>query len=467
MKLSLFIFRIFRFLIKINFIIILSFALFSCEPDKEEISLKEDIIKANKDNKILIRYWDFSRNKEATLWEREALKQFEETHPECRIRYTRVAWTEGRRKISVAINSGDPPDIIGGGFLYQFLDKDVFEPIDDYFKDELKDFYPSALQPFFYKGKHYAVPWYITAYALFLNLDLFEKYGVEPPKDGIWTFEEFSQKIKALSYNKDGTPTGIYGFNFNFSEEHYEAWGFLYSEGVKIISDDGTKCLLNNQQTIEAIQKLIDFERKEKTAYSGKGSYRQEESWTNFFHLRKSAITAQGIWAVSTLRAYNNDILVNLSSDMKKDKDAIPSRELFNFQIALFPIGKSGKPILTSAGVGNFVITKQESEKKKDLCFELVKFLTNAENQKIFASAQTQFPTRISAGNIYADDPVMNRIQPYIGEAISHPTHPAWNRIDGIVQKYMQLAFLEILTVQEAVAEAEKEINRVLRKYIN
>lgn len=440
---------------------------FSCSKDDEEISLKEDLKKAQEDKKILIRYWDFTRNRDASLWEKNALKAFEASHPQCRIRYTRISWIEGNTKIQLAANSGAPPDVVGSGFMSHLVKGDLLETIDEEFKDELSDFHPSALSPFYYKGKHYAVPWYITAYVLCLNLDLFNKYNVEPPENGIWTQDEFIEKMKAITFYPDGKPTGVHGMNFNINEAHYESWGFLYVNGAKILSDDGSRCLLNSPETEFAIQSLIDLEQKLKIGYSARGSIRQEESWKNFLYNRKSAVSPQGIWAVSSLRAYNKSLKTGAIKDNPR-YEYMRENGLLNpidFQIALFPTGKLGKPILTSAGVGNFIIFKQKSDEKKKLCFELVKFLTNAENQKIFSKAQSQFPARISAGNIYADDPVLSRIEPYISEAISHPCHPAWNRIDGIVQKYIQLSLMGEMTVKESVAEAEKEINRVLRKY--
>ncbi len=440
----------------------------SCNETKEELSLKEEKKKAEAEKKILIRVWDYARNKEAAEWEQAAIKKFEEMHPECKIHFTKIAWTEGRRKILVTANSNDPPDVVGGGFMYQLLNSNIYEPIDDFFKDELSDFHPSTLKPFFYKGKHYAVPWYITAYALVLNLDLFKKFNVEPPKDGLWTMEEFKKKLSELTYYPDGKPTGIYGLNFNITEEHYEAWGFFYAEGVKILSDDGKRCLFNSPEAIRAIKNLIDIEQNMKVAYSAKGSVRQEESWRNFFNLRKSAITAQGTWAVSTIRTINKNIEERKTENMKQDTQRGQRiMETIDFQIAMFPTGKNGVPVLASAGVGNFAIFKQKDPVKRKLCFELVKFLTNTENQKIFALAQTQFPTRISVGKLYDEDPVMSRIQPYISEAISHPCHPAWNRIDGIIQKNTQLALMGVLSIEEAVEQAEKEVNRVLRKYKN
>src|SRR3989449_11609343 len=76
---------------------------------------------------------------------------------------------------------------------------------------ERRDFNPSALQATTYKGKVVAYPLWIVPWFEYINLDLFKERGVTSPKDGNWTYEEFLDAAKKLTFKRaDGKQ--IYGF---------------------------------------------------------------------------------------------------------------------------------------------------------------------------------------------------------------------------------------------------------------
>ena len=74
-------------------------------------------------------------------------------------------------------------------------------------------------------GHIYGVPTSISVQTLLLNLDIFEEKGVEPPVDGRWTYDEFVEKMEAL------TGDGVYGFSTYIMPGYYEAWPFLFMDG--------------------------------------------------------------------------------------------------------------------------------------------------------------------------------------------------------------------------------------------
>src|SRR6266478_4091156 len=68
--------------------------------------------------------------------------------------------------------------------------------------DDRKDFNPSALQATTYKGTVVAYPLWIVPWYEYVNLELFKEAGVEPPKDGIWTYQQFMDAAKKLTYKR-------------------------------------------------------------------------------------------------------------------------------------------------------------------------------------------------------------------------------------------------------------------------
>ena len=124
--------------------------------------------------------------------------------------------------------------------------------MDDFFTaEELADFVPGALAAYSYNDKLWGIPTSMSVHVMLLNLDHFEAAGVEPPKDGKWTWDEFVETAKAL------TREGNYGFTTYILKGYYEAWPFFYMDGGRPIVDG--KFAFDSPEAISAIQKLVDL----------------------------------------------------------------------------------------------------------------------------------------------------------------------------------------------------------------
>ena len=98
-----------------------------------------------------------------------------------------------------------------------------------YDPEELEDFFPGALEAYTYKGKLYGIPMSMSVHVMLLNLDHFAEAGVEPPENGRWTWDEFVEKAKALTFDSDGD--GVidkYGFSTYILPGYYELGPLLH-----------------------------------------------------------------------------------------------------------------------------------------------------------------------------------------------------------------------------------------------
>ncbi|KXG78098.1 type 2 periplasmic-binding domain-containing protein [Thermotalea metallivorans] len=108
------------------------------------------------------------------------------------------------------------PDIAPVATDFSVIDRDVLEPVDEYLtREELEDYKVQALNAVRYKGKIWWFPWMMTTYTMLLNLDLFHEKGVDPPKDGNWTYDEFMETIEHLHLKLIGFMK-IQNYNFLF-----------------------------------------------------------------------------------------------------------------------------------------------------------------------------------------------------------------------------------------------------------
>ncbi|MCK4597887.1 extracellular solute-binding protein, partial [bacterium] len=426
--------------------------------------------------KMVIEVWDFPRpgpQGVATYakdhWENQLLEEFQRMHPQVEIRFTRLSWTKGEQKLDISVMGNTPPDVAGSAMKFAYVERGLLEPIDTYLTpQDREDYYPGILEAFTYKGHIWAWPWYATVYTMVLNKDIFAERGVELPANGIWTWDEFVEKMQRLTFDRDGDgKIDVYGVGFNVMPGNNEAWAIIYGEGGRPLSSDGTSFTFDSPQALEGIQKLIDLEHKYHVALPNTGGLTQDNTWTLFSSPPgRTAVTCQGTWAISNLVKTNKTRAENNAKYLAQGK-ADMVRPLMNFAVACFPIGSSGQLLSASPGVGNWVVFRQEDPQKRRLCMELARFLTNGQNQQ-YCRYMGTFPSRRSTGDLYADDPergqYMRVVQQALPNMVIRPFHPLWQKIDERIARQLQLTMLDRKTVQEAMATAGQEVEELLAR---
>ena len=115
------------------------------------------------------------------------------------------------RSIEELIAAGDFPDLIwtGSNFLYDFYPNDLLydlNPLIKQYKFDIEKFDPDVIKDikkFNSNGELYAVPFSVNYSALFYNKDIFDKFGVAYPKDGM-TWNEYVELAKKVSRTENG-----------------------------------------------------------------------------------------------------------------------------------------------------------------------------------------------------------------------------------------------------------------------
>jgi len=421
-------------------------------------------------DKIVIDVWDFPRPGRAGVatyaedhWENQLLEEFQRIHPEVELSFNRLSWTKGEQKLDISVMGNTPPDVVGSALKFAYVEKGLLEPIDPYLTDQdRQDYYPAMLDAFNYKGHTWAWPWYATVYTMVLNKDIFEERGVALPENGIWEWDEFVEKMQQLTFDRDGDgKIDVYGVGFNVMPGNNEAWAIIYGEGGRSISPDGKRFAFDSPEALAGIQKLIDLESKYGVALPNTGGLTQDNTWSLFISPPgRTAVTCQGTWSISSLVKTNKKRVEDNAKWLAEGKTDMV-RPLLNFTVASFPIGSTGELLTASPGIGNWVVFKQEDPEKRRLCMELARFMTNGENQE-YCRYMGTFPSRRSAGDVYADDPErgqhMQVVQQALPNMVIRPFHPLWQKIDERIARQMQLALLGRKTAPEAMAVARGEV---------
>lgn len=131
-----------------------------------------------------------------------------EEHPEWDIQLEQTPQDGVVEKINTQIASDELPDVvhIQGLFAQPWIRQGAFASLADYSSDadfNVDDFYAAALDQFRWEDTLYAVPNIVAPDLVFLNLEMFEAAGVEPPSDD-WTMEDLEQLAYELTLDSEG-----------------------------------------------------------------------------------------------------------------------------------------------------------------------------------------------------------------------------------------------------------------------
>ncbi|NLG70147.1 MAG: extracellular solute-binding protein [Firmicutes bacterium] len=386
-------------------------------------------------------------------WIKAKIREFEASHPGVRITLVETPWAELPQKLAIAIAGRAwpdlaPVDISGGAINIQYLQQGVVEPLDAFFTpEELADFYPGALAAYTYGGKLYGIPTSMTVHSMLLALDHFRNRGVEPPANGRWTWDQFVETARKLTYdrNGDGRPD-VWGFSTYILKGYYEPWPMLYMAGARPLAADLRRYTFDSPQAVSALQKVLDLKFKERVAPMELGSADVGGTFQAFANReqRRIAMEPWASWAIATLRT---------SEQYKMD-----------FMGAEYPIGAAGQPV-TIGGTGGWVVFHQPNKEKLAVVVELAKYLSTTQEQYAFARYYGTFPARqsVMALDPYGANEQMQQAAAMLPFAEMLPMHPNWRQIDERIQAQLQLAFAGEKSAEQALRDAGREVQSFLR----
>ena len=177
---------------------------------------KKEEKQADPNKKVEITYWDFpqfTKDKEFKKTEdfdAALIKAFEAKHPNIKVNYQKIEFTDGPAKVETAIQSKTAPDVIydAPGRVIAWAAKDLLVPLDDVDKSKLNE---AAVKASSYKDKLYMYPQGVAPFLMGVNKDLTDKLGVTNllplnKQDRSWTVEEYEKFLKAVK-QKDSSIT--------------------------------------------------------------------------------------------------------------------------------------------------------------------------------------------------------------------------------------------------------------------
>ena len=385
--------------------------------------------------------WDNISKNNYYRWLQEKIKAFERQNPGVYIELTTI--DKDSLNLSMEDNNilEDMPDIIP--INSHFSNFNRLEALDQYFtKDELEQFKYHVLKSTTYNDELIAIPIGISTNVIYINLDKFHGRGVSPPINGNWTYEEFVDTLKQLTYDSD--EDGIideYGFIGSIGNNNYDIWGIILSDGSELINSKRMEYNFYGEKAIKGLEKVIDLKEKHKVVPDYFGIINEKDAWEMFYKDQKAAVAIGGAWKSDYLeQLYQNG-------------------EGFNFDIAYYPTGDKGLPAVLSNDIVTYGIIKTEDSKKIKMCVKFLKYLTNESNQRSLENLSL-FTVKRGIKDMYTENIKMKKIEENLVYTEYIPLLDNWIEIDAIIQENIRQSILGKKVSYEAIEDAKIEIDR-------
>lgn len=386
---------------------------------------------------------------------RTLIEAFEQAEPEIDVQLIEASDREDLiARLSTSLAGGSPPDLflMNYRFYGQFAARGVLEPLESYANGsdefELEDFYPQAVDAFRWDGEVTCLPQNISSLVVYYNRDLFEKYRVQPPTNGM-PWSQFVGLAQQMTRDAQGqvirgadpdmpmpntAQAAVYGLGIEPSIIRIAP--FVWSNGGEVVDDEEapTRFTLDAPEAVEAI--------------------------VNFFELRTVlgvVPSDQEVEAEDDEARFTNGRLAMLLSS-RRSVPTFREAAKFDWDIVSLPVFQEPAGILHSDA---YCLTKASGA--KDAAWRFVEFALGPEGAPVVARTGRTVPSlkSVAESDAFLDPakkPANSRV---FLDGIEHirrvPTISTWPEIEdvsgGILENGMYLG----QPVQEVVRELDEQ----------
>ncbi len=376
---------------------------------------------------------------------REAtLGLYDEMQDAIDIEFIHTPGSEYMTKLQTQLAGGDYPDVmfLGNGAIEPFVARGQLLALDDYLARDnfdTSDISQQNLKLYNVDGVQYGFPVDAPNQQLFYNKTLFDAAGIDPPpadwEDESWNWDAFLEKAIALTDKE----AGVWGWQVKTGFRAW--WIWVTANGGTFFNEEGSECLLNSPEAVEALQFLGDLIHVHEVAPP-----LDVASEMGSGELFQSGVTAMETWwpAIGRMRT-------NIA-----DK--------FEWNVAPHPAGKAGKST-SGGGTGHTVsaFTQQPDES-----WEFLKFLISTPCVSLWTDIMGIVPplTSVAESDVFlkpgeppADILVFTKGNDYLRP---DPRHPQFTQAQQIAQSQLERLWVGGVTAQEVCDDIVSEVNRLL-----
>jgi len=403
-----------------------------------------------------VLYWNWGPDAVAT--QEQIASGFEALYPEIDVVPVGVEgtnWGTYLDGVATLIAGGETPDLVlvaseGVRLLVENLE--LAMPLDEFITEDQEEIQPildDIAQPMIdalnINGQQYMLPQQWNNVVIYLNTARLEEAGLEmPPPD--WTRDQFLEYAKALTADEDGDGTPEkYGYAWDNSGMFISAMPWIFANGGDILTEDYCAPQVTSPEVIEALQFMRDliYVHKVAPAPTAYGDI------YNLFQNGDIAMFGAGRWALTALMPAGFQ----------------------DFDIQYFPGNPNRRTIF---GIGTYAMLN--TTENPEAAWELYKYMLSDEVENGLLGTTdapaSNIPARRSVAAGIAEFPPPNSEIFYdsldgnaslSGDAAQMVTSPSrFSEMENIFLRYTGLIFADEMTVEDAMAAAQTELQSVI-----
>lgn len=360
------------------------------------------------------------------------IPMFERSHPSIKVEQVAVPYDSLHQKLLTATAGGTLPDVVRSDIIWvpELADLGVLAPLNKVMKDFKKlaaTTFPGALATNRWKGNYYGLPLDTNTRVLMYNSDALAEAGMTAPPKTWGQLQRLANRLqgKAAVAFADGGTSG------------WSILPWIWSGGGSLTNKQLTKATgyLNSPRSIAAVQFFVNLHSRGQAKFGNvDGGIQTSDGLAQ----GKYATILDGPWMFPIFQGQYPD---------------------FKLRTGLVPVGPGGRSISV---VGGEDVVMTQSSKNKAAAAEFIRFLLSKPAQIEMA--------KVGQMSIRKDlKAQLTKIRPYYGIFIDQlatarprTPHPAWPKIDAVIDAQVAKAIKGDLTVKEALTDAARQIDALL-----
>jgi sn-glycerol 3-phosphate transport system substrate-binding protein len=352
-------------------------------------------------------------------------------------------------KALTAHKSGTPPvtSVLLSTDMFTLIDEDAIVPIDNFVKTAddkawLNGFYKAFMMNSQAGGKTWGVPFQRSTVVMYYNKELLKEAGLDPNKPP-QTWAELKTAATKLTRKDAGGKVTQWGVQIPSSGFPYWLFQTLTTTNGAILANEaGTKVKFDDPKVIEALQYWVD--------------------------LGKAGVHPPGVveWGTTPKDFFEKKVAIMYTTTGNLTN--VKNNAKFDFGVAMIPGNvRKGSP----TGGGNFHIFKKASPAQQEAAFKFIKWVTQPER-----AAQWSMDTGYVAVSEAAygtdtlrkygrDFPAALVARDQLPQSVAELSTHDNQRVTKALNDGLQAALTGTKTPKQAMEDAQKEADRILRSY--
>ncbi len=398
---------------------------------------------SQRERPIELELWiaDFNQDTRALI-DGELIPRFEAAHPGVKVNTQYISWTHLDEKLTISFAGGVAPDVfqVGAEYVGGLAYRGMAEPLDGRVEEwgRADDYFPASWSTCVYQGRVYGLPYLSAPRVLIYRTDLLREAGYDAPPD---TWEELAEAAARMTVRR-GPITDLAGMNLAVSWQVFVE--FLWENGGQIFSADGRRSTVDSPEAVEALQFYVDLFNKHRVCPTA--GMPVAGGSIPVFASERAAMEINNQFGLYNVRKYAPELLrhVGIAPTPRRRKRVI---SVYTDWLAMSP-----------------------QSRHKDLAWELMTFLMEAENLAAYNETLFFIPPRrsaVEAAQFMQDNPQLRQfvdLMDRYGRAL--PPIPEWFEIRTGLQSAVSAAIYGTKTPEQALRDYSRELDELLAERV-